>query len=389
MDLSEVTLISVIGTTDRLGGAEKAFRAIANGLRSELGLKIKVFSHLQPQEPDSDFDVTVLWNPEGASLGRLFRNLRSGLLQVEGPAILFPFQINSNMLAVGANQSLPLNRRFPTILNDRACIDELLAATAEGSLSGRILSPVRRQMALRAYRQADHVVCNAQGNERAVLRFAGLPPDRVSTIYNPLAVSEIQARFPARDRLTLADPRAPLLATHARMSDQKGLDTLLHAFSRIRRTHSGARLRIVGDGPERKSLEALADELGVLAACEFPGFLSDPLAAIEEADLYVLSSRWEGLPNSLLEAIGVGLPVVSTRCPTGPDEILLDGEVGRLIAVDDVEAMTDKALELLADDALREDFGRKARERAKDFSLDKSVAAYESLMTRLLKRVVE
>lgn len=54
--------------------------------------------------------------------------------------------------------------------------------------------------------------------------------------------------------------------------------------------------------------------------------LSDPLAAIEEADLYILSSRWEGLPNSLLEAIGVGLPVVSTRCPTGPDEILLDGE---------------------------------------------------------------
>jgi glycosyltransferase involved in cell wall biosynthesis len=384
LDLSEATLICVIGTTDRLGGAEKAFRAIVNGLRSELGLKLKVFSHLQPHEPDPDFDVTVLRHPEGASLGRLFRNLRSGLLGVEGPAILFPFQINSNMLAVGANQSLPREKRFPTILNDRACIDELLAATAEASLSGRILSPVRRQLALRAYQQADHVVCNAEGNERAVVRFADLSPDRVSTIYNPLAVSEIQTRFPARDRSTLGDPRSPLLATHARMSDQKGLDTLLHAFARVRQTVSGARLRIVGDGPERTSLEALADDLGVRTACEFPGFLSDPLAAIEEADVYVLSSRWEGLPNSLLEAIGVGLPVVSTRCPTGPDEILLDGKVGRLIAVDDVEAMGDQIMELLSDDALREDFATKARERANDFSLDRSVAAYKELMTRLL-----
>ena len=326
MDLSQVTLICVIGTTDRLGGAEKAFRAIAKGLRSELGLKLKVLSHLQPHEADSDFDVTVLRDPEGASLARMFYKLRSELLKVEGPAVLFPFQINSNILAVGANQSLPKGKRVPTILNDRACIDELLAAMAESSLWGRILGPVRRQLALRAYRQADHVVCNAQGNERAVIRFTGLGPARVSPIYNPQAVSEIQERFPARDRSSLRDPQAPLLATHARMSEQKGLDTLLRAFSRVKETHSGARLRIVGDGPERASLEDLANELGILESCEFPGFLSDPLAAIEEADLYVLSSRWEGLPNSLLEAIGVGLPVVSTRCPTGPDEILLDGE---------------------------------------------------------------
>ncbi|MEE3326197.1 MAG: glycosyltransferase [Myxococcota bacterium] len=385
MDLSEVTLLCVIGTTDRLGGAEKAFRAIANGLRSELGMTLKVFSHLQPHEPDSDFEVTVLRNPEGASLGRLFRNLRSELLEFEGPGILFPFQINSNMLAVGVNQSLPKGRRFPTILNDRACIDELLAATAEASWSGRILSPVRRELALRAYRQADRVVCNARGNERAVLRFADLDPERVSTIYNPLAVSEIQARFPARDRSSLGDSQAPLLATHARMSEQKGLDTLLRAFARVRERYPGARLRIVGDGPERASLEALAHELGVVSACEFPGFLSDPLAAIEEADLYVLSSRWEGLPNSLLEAIGVGLPVVSTRCPTGPDEILLEGEVGRLIAVDDVEAMSREIVDLLSDDALREGFARKSRERAKDFSLDRSVAAYKRLMMELLE----
>ena len=385
MDLSQTTLISVIGTTDRLGGAEKAFRAISNGLRSELGMKLKVFSHIQPREPDSDFEVTTLQKPGGASLVHMFRNLRAELLKVQGPAILFPFQINSNMLAVGVNQSLPRGSRFPTILNDRACIDELLAATAEGSLSGRLLSPLWRQMALRAYRQADHVVCNAKGNERAVTRFASLDPSRVSTIYNPLAVGEIQERFPARDRRAFRDPEAPLVAAHARMSEQKGLDTLMRAFARVKEAHPGARLRIVGDGPERSSLEALAEELGILTSCEFPGFLSDPLSAIEEADVYVLSSRWEGLPNSLLEAIALGLPVVSTLCPTGPDEILLDGQIGRLVAVDDVEAMSGNIMELLADDSTRQHLGEKARKRAQDFSLDRNVKAYELLIRRLLE----
>ena len=107
MDLSQVTLISVIGTTDRLGGAEKAFRTITRGLRSELGLKLKTFSHIRPNDPDPDFDVTVLRTPDGASFARMFLNLRSELLKLRGPSVLFPFQINSNVLAVGVNRSLP------------------------------------------------------------------------------------------------------------------------------------------------------------------------------------------------------------------------------------------------------------------------------------------
>ena len=191
MDLSRTTLAAVIGTTDRLGGAEKAFRTIVAGLRAEYGMKLRVFSHIVPEQPNSDFEVTVLRQPEGATVGRMFLNLRRELLTLEGPAILFPFQINSNMLTVAANQSLPRKKRWPAILNDRACIDELLAASASSSLSGKLTAPLRRQLAIRSYRAGDHVVCNAQGNERAVRRFTGLAPSRVSTIYNPLAVLSV------------------------------------------------------------------------------------------------------------------------------------------------------------------------------------------------------
>ena len=383
MDLSQTTLVAVIGTTDRLGGAEKAFRTIVKGLRDEYGMKLRVFSHIAPQQPDADFEVTVLREPAGSTLGRMFLKLRRELLALEGPAILFPFQINSNMLVMGTNRSLPAKKRCPAILNDRACIDEILAASRISSRIGKWTAPLRRGLAVQAYRAGDHVVCNAQANERAVLRFAGLDESRVSTIYNPLAAKEIQARFPTRDRSVLVDPSSPLIAVHARMDKQKGLDSLLHAFALVKEVHPTARLRIVGDGSEKEALEALARELGVASNCEMPGFLSDPMDAIEDADIYALPSRWEGLPNTLLEAIAVGLPVVATRCPTGPDEILKNGEVGRLVSVDDVSAMAENLLELIADGGERQQLAEKARTRALDFGLDVSLAAYRALLERV------
>jgi glycosyltransferase involved in cell wall biosynthesis len=313
----------------------------------------------------------------------MFANLRRGLLSIDGPAILFPFQINSNILAMGANRSLPKQRRLPSVLNDRACIDQLLDANARSSLSGRLLAPLRRRLTRAAYRAGDHVVCNARENEKAVVRFTGLDPSRVSTIYNPLAAHDIQRRFPGRDRQRLIHPGAPLFAVHGRMTEQKGLDSLLRAFAQVKETLPGARLRLVGDGADRASLEALAAELGVRSACEFPGFLGDPLAAIEDADLYVLPSRWEGLPNALLEAIALGLPVVATRCPTGPKEILQDGRVGRLVGVDDVPGLAKSMLELISNHAERSELARRARERALDFGLEINLTAYRAVFERL------
>lgn len=384
MDLSRTTLAAVIGTTDRLGGAEKAFRAIVTGLRAEYGMKLRIFVHVLPEEPDSDFEVTVLGQPDRTAIGRMLLNLRRELLALEGPAILFPFQINSNVLAMAVNQSLPRRKRLPAVLNDRAHIDETLAVGANSSLLGRLAAPLRRQLTLRSYRAGDHIVCNARANERDVLRFTGLDASRVSTIYNPLAAKEIQARFPTRDRSVLVTSASPLIAVHARMNEQKGLDSLLRAFAAVKQVHPGARLRMVGDGPERDALEALATELGIESSCELPGFLSDPISAIEDADIYVLPSRWEGLPNALLEAIAVGLPVVATRCPTGPEEILENGQVGRLVEVDDVAAIAKNVLDLIGDSDERQRLGQRARSRALDFGLEVNLAAYRAVFEQVV-----
>jgi glycosyltransferase involved in cell wall biosynthesis len=233
------------------------------------------------------------------------------------------------------------------------------------------------------------VVCNALANAEQVRQFVGATSPPIDAIYNPLDAVGIQRRFPQRDRSQWLDS-APLVTAHGRLGHQKGWDVLLRAFERVLAEVPEARLRIVGEGPERGELERLAAELGLQGHCELPGFSSDPIAAIEEGDVYVLPSRWEGLPNSLLEAIGAGLPAVAADCPTGPLEILgRDGEFGLLVGVEAVDELANALLRLLGDAALRVRLAAGARRRALDFTLEKNVMAYRPILSQLVGTTVE
>jgi glycosyltransferase involved in cell wall biosynthesis len=112
---------------------------------------------------------------------------------------------------------------------------------------------------------------------------------------------------------------------------QKGFDTLLRAHAQL---HDDIRLVILGEGPLRPRLERLARDLGIDHRVDFAGFLTNPYPCYRASDAVVLSSRWEGLPTVLIEALSLGTPVVSTDCPSGPAEILEDGRWGRLVPPD-------------------------------------------------------
>jgi glycosyltransferase involved in cell wall biosynthesis len=132
-----------------------------------------------------------------------------------------------------------------------------------------------------------------------------------------------------------------VLINVGRLAPQKDHETLLRAFALVRAGRPGLRLAVVGGGSENAlaRLQALAGELGVAQAVAFLGYQPNPLRYVARAQLFVLSSRFEGFPNVLLEALACGTPVVSTDCPSGPREILDEGAYGELVPVGDPATM--------------------------------------------------
>jgi glycosyltransferase involved in cell wall biosynthesis len=388
-----VTLVGVAGTIDRLAGAEKAYWNISAGLRDSLGFGLVQASQLPPTHPLADSRELHVLRPHGRrsllGLGQVFA-LRKLLIRVERPAILLPFQLNTNILSVIANSTLPRRLRLPVVVNDRANIRTMTRPNLDRGLGWALRVLTVRLMAGWCYRRARFVVCNSRANAEQVREFIGAPHPPVVAIPNPVNVEEIQARFPTRDRSRLGDPAAPVIAGHGRLFYGKGWETLIRVLGRVHEKFPGARLRLLGEGVQRPALEALAEAEGVRDYCDFEGFKSDPFPALESADVYVLASRSEGMPNSLLEAIALGLPCVSTDCPTGPAEILgRDGRVGRLVAVDAIDEMVAAIVELLTSGETRNALSQAARRRAEDFRLEVCVEAYADVLRDCLPGVSE
>jgi glycosyltransferase involved in cell wall biosynthesis len=196
------------------------------------------------------------------------------------------------------------------------------AANRKERLLRRLLKPF--------YLRTDALVAVSHGVADDNAAFIGLPRDRVQVIYNPVITRELHSR--AADLPAIELPRSPLVVAMGRLTRQKDFRTLLHAFPHV---HSAtkASLIILGEGPERAELESLSAQLGLQDVVRMPGFVTNPYPILKAADLFVLSSRWEGLGNVLVEALALGCPVVTTDCESGPSEIVAGGRYGRLVDV--------------------------------------------------------
>lgn len=206
-------------------------------------------------------------------------------------------------------------------------------------------------------------VSESQAAEADTLGLA--PPGRSRVIVNGIdakAVRAIAARAPLSRQGLGLEPGALVLGTIARLDPVKRLDTLLRALPLLRRRVPEAQLLIVGDGPERESLRELAVRLDPGGRVVFAGALPDAARALPLVDLYVTTSRREGLPLAVLEAMACGVPVLATRVPGNLDAVV-DGVTGRLVPVDDIEQLAATATDLLRDPVRRAQMGRAGRER--------------------------
>jgi len=188
---------------------------------------------------------------------------------------------------------------------------------------------------------ADAIVAVSNGVADDFVTMTGIRRDRVEAIYNPVVSQEMIDRAQETvDDPWFASGEPPVVVAVGKLHPQKDYVNLLNAFAAVRRGRE-ARLLILGEGQERAELEALIGELGLTDDVRMPGFVGNPFAYMNKSAVFVLSSRWEGLPTVLIEALACGTPVVSTDCPSGPREILDGGRWGKLVPVDNAAALAD------------------------------------------------
>ena len=173
---------------------------------------------------------------------------------------------------------------------------------------------------------------------------------------------------------------APTFITVTRLVEQKGVDVLLKASAQAFARLPDWRLAIIGDGPLRSDLQELSNELGITKRVDWLGYVKDPTPFLRGARFFVLTSRFEGSPNALLEALACGLPAIVSDASPGPLELVGDQKAGLIVPTGNIAATADAIVRLASDEALRRTLGSAARERSRVHQLEPAMRVWLKLL---------
>jgi L-malate glycosyltransferase len=249
--------------------------------------------------------------------------------------------------------------------------------------------PSRKRMVFNRLflRRSDRVVAVGDSVKRALVNNEGIPPERISVVYNGVRLDDFngdsQLRSQVRAELGIS-PQAPVAIQIARLDYLKDHCTALRAAAHVRQSLPDFQLLLVGEGPERSKIEAEIDQLGLRGTVQLLGLRSDIRRLLSAADVFLLTSISEGIPVTLIEAMGARLAVVTTAAG-GVGEVVESGRTGTVVPVADDQAIAQSLTALLGDAQRREQFGKLGRERAAElFSEPVMHANYSSLYRQML-----
>ena len=256
----------------------------------------------------------------------------------------------------------------------------LLVARVSNNHRARDDIPVLQRVAVgHVYRRAGAVIALTQDMRRELVEDYRLEPKRVVTIRNPVDVDDFRSRASHAARPWRGD--GPVVVAAGRLVREKGFDILLRAFAATRAGKS--RLAILGEGPERDALTTLAAELGVGGRLIMPGYVADPAAWFAHAAAFALSSRSEGSPHVLVEAMACGAPVAAFACPHGPADTIEDGKSGLLVPPQDSYALARTLDRLIEDRELAMRLRDAGRQSARRFTAPAIARIYAALFDDL------
>ena len=370
-----------------VGGAQNRTLAIANGL-AERGHRVDLIVAAQGAPNESKLSAKIRFTPlssrASASVGtglRRVTDLMSSLpalvryLNSETPDVLIGMANHVAPVAVLAH--FLMSKPGSTALVLRASNHITHSAQAKGSY-------LRRLHLLPIWRRADHIIAVSRSVAHSLTSGLNIAQERITVLPSPILPDDLTGRTsadPGHPWLSQADSGPPVIVGIGRFVHQKGFDLLIEAFSRVSRQQP-CRLLLFGDGPQREALENRIRQLDLNDLVSMPGVTSQPYAVLSRADLFVLPSRWEGMPAVLIEALATGCPVVAADCPGGVAEVIEDGGLGGLVPVDDVAALADAMLQGLSREPDREALRRAAR----PYQTGPAITAFEDWLHAYLHR---
>ncbi len=355
--------ISIFVPTLLGGGAETAMVTLANGFVDK-GVSVDLVTGLAmgPNLKRLDHRVRLV-DLQTAHMTQAILPLARYLRQTEPDALLTAMTHTNNAALVAR---LLARRDTRIVVSERTTINWKPT---------RLIEAIHIGVRSILYRHTDALVLVAREEIAEACRRFRLTREQVCCIYNPILTPEFEASrriAPAHPWLREKSPESgPVIVAVGRLDPIKDYASLLEAFSRLRRRRP-ARLVIFGEGEQRTFLEARIAALGISESVSLPGYVDNPIKEINAGDLFILSSRLEGLPGVLIQALGCGLRIISTDCTTGPREILEDGKWGRLVGVGDVPALAIAMEEILEE----VEPPAQAQSHLEQFSLSHAVAAY-------------
>jgi len=297
--------------------------------------------------------VEALWS----NLSRLYRLRRA--IRESRPDLLVSFLDGNNVMCLLATRGM---RRIPIIISERT------------DPHGRSIGAAWERLRRLTYPWAD---CLVTQTRHAMTYFSPQVQSKGLVVPNPVLLpAGGSAEIPPEPRQRRA------IVTMGRLNRVKGHDMLIEAFARIEKDFPEWEVWIHGEGQERATLSARIQELGLEHRVHLPGNTTEVGAKLREGDLFVLSSRVEGFPNALAEAMACGLPVISFDCPSGPSELIRNEVDGLLIPPSDIDGLSSAMNRLMGNAEERARFAARAPEVLERFSLERVLGLWETAIQR-------
>lgn len=329
----------------RGGGAEKATANLANQM-ARVGVRVDVVLMKAEGVFLSDLDASV--RVIDLRTQRFIQSIPrfAHYLRAEKPDAIHSQMFDTTFFAAAARRMAGVRPLLVSTIHSTLSVQAKESETrtlrgAKRKLT-RILSSAVHKW------DVDQVVTVSQGVADDFSLTIGFPRDRIKVVHNSIDIDSINASAKERvDHPWFTPGQPPVFLGAGRLHEAKGFDVLIRAFAAVRRENS-CRLMILGEGPDRAALELLATSLGVAGDVSLEGFIKNPYPYMNACFAFVLSSRREGLPTVLIEALALGKPVIATDCRSGPSEILEGGKYGALVPEGNVTALAQAMAKIFA-----------------------------------------